>query len=384
MSHSRDLIRPIVRGAYSLQSLRIQAGNRVCAAFKTKLGQVPSVSEDEALSAEAKKLLDDLRSEYKLLGSAVAQFKKTKGDPKPFEGGTLIESETELVLVEQYLDLEDQEKRAFKRLQSVLDTIPIYTEYLSNIKGIGPAMAAVIVSEIDIHKAKYPSSLHAYAGLDTVTKWVLQKTSVRATNLAKPDPTLHIPTLLDALEHDEKPVPAGAVSVIRQFTNTPPLRLPDAPEGTFVAQPLDQAAIVDYELDGYSIAAEYRAFSYGGRSRKAHHLVEREYMNKDGEIATKRSITFNPWLKSKLVGVLVPSFLRAGNEKYRLVYDNYKHRIEHSDKYRDDSKGHRHAMALRYTAKIFLGELYNVWRPLEGLPIEPTYHEGKLGHKHAA
>lgn len=112
MNASRDLIRPIVRGAYNLQSLRVQTGNRVCAAFKFKLGQLPSVSEEDALSAEAKKLLDDLRSEYKLLGSAVAQFKKTKGDPKPFAGGKLIESETELVLVEQYLDLEDQEKRA--------------------------------------------------------------------------------------------------------------------------------------------------------------------------------------------------------------------------------------------------------------------------------
>lgn len=384
MSTTRDMIRPLVRGSYSIQHLRIECGNRICAAFKSKLGQLPSVSEDDALSAEAKKLLDELRSEYKLLGSAVAQFKKTKGDPKPFAGGKLIESETELVLVEQYLDLEDQEKRAFKRLQSVLDTIPIYTEYLSKVKGIGPAMAAVIVSEIDIHKAKYPSSLHAYAGLDTVTKWVLQKTSIRATNLAKPDPTLRIPTLLDALEHDEKPVPAGATSVLRQFTDMPPLRLPDAPEGPQLAQPMDQAAIVGYDLDGYSIIAEYRAFSYGGRSRKAHHLVEREYTNKEGELAVKKSISFNPWLKTKLLGVLVPSFLRAGNEKYRLVYDNYKHRIEHSDKYREDTKGHRHAMAIRYTAKIFLSDLYNAWRTLEGLPVAPTYHEGKLGHKHAA
>jgi hypothetical protein len=34
--------------------------------------------------------------------------------------------------------------------------------------------------------------------------------------------------------------------------------------------------------------------------------------------------------------------------------------------------------------KIFLVDLYTAWRTIEGLPVEPSYAEGKLGKKHAA
>lgn len=292
-SVNREMIRPIVRGAYDQQKLRIQMGNRIVANFKAKLGQEASVPEDDSLTADAKDLLDSLRAEYNLLGSSVAIFKKTKGEPVPFVGSELISNETELVLVEQYLDLEDQEARSFKRLGKVLERVPIYTQFLAKQKGIGPAMAAVIISEIDIHKAKYPSSIWMYAGLD-------------------------------------------------------------------VAQ------------DGQ------------GRSRKAEHLVDREYINKDGEADMRKSITFNPWLKTKLLGVLASSFLRAGNETYRPIYDNYKHRLESNPAHQQKSKGHRHNMAMRYMIKMFLVDLHREWRTIEGLPVSVTYQEAKLGHQHAA
>jgi hypothetical protein len=352
-------------------------GNRIVGNFKAKLGQLPGITEEDSLDADAKEVLDKLRASYKLIGSAVAAFKKTKGDPKPFEGDELISNETELVLVEQYLDLEDQEKRAFTRLGKLLEKIPVYTEYLSTVKGIGPAMAAVLISEIDIAKAKHPSSLWAYFGLDVATTWVLQSTSVRQVNLTRPDPSLSIPTLVDHLERDDKPDVPGAVEVTRQWNAEPPLRCPD-----YEASATDHAAVVTYEIDGFRIAAEYRQFHTGGRSRKAKHLVDREYINKDGEKAVRKSITFNPWAKTKILGVLVPSFLRANNEKYRKVYDDYKFRLENHVKYKDVSKGHRHNMSLRYVAKIFLIELHTEWRKLEGLPTSVPYAEAKLGLKH--
>jgi Transposase IS116/IS110/IS902 family len=359
-------------------------GNRIVGSFKSKLGQSAGTSEEE-LTPEAKEVLDKLRASYKLIGSAVAVFKKTKGEPKPFIGDTLIESETELVLVEQYLDLEDQETRAFKRLGKLLENIPIYSDYLSKIQGIGPAMAAVIISEIDITKAKYPSSIHAYCGLDVATSWVLQSTTLRAINLTKSDPTLQIPTVLTHLEKDEKPDIPGAVSVSRQWNTEPVVKTPD-----YEATPTDQSALIAYNIDGYSIVAEYRQFHTGGRSRKAKHLVDREYTDKNGDLAVRKSITFNPWLKTKVLGVLVPSFLRSNNEQYRKIYDDYKFRLENHPRYgdaakeqfKDATKGHRHAMAVRYVAKIFLINLYTEWRKMEGLPVSVPYHEAKLGLFH--
>lgn len=281
-------IRTMVRGAYDIQKLRIQCGNRIVGNFKAKLGQEPSKPETE-LGAEETKLLKRLREHYKKITDGVKVFPRQSS----FKGDEVISDYTELCLLAQYVDLETEEARHFSRLGTILKGYPIYVEFLEKVKGIGPAMAGVIVSEIDITRAKYPSSLWAYSGLDV----------------------------------------AG---------------------------------------DGK------------GRSRRKEHLVERDYTDRDGNAAKRVGITFNPFLKTKLMGVLAGSFLRAGNVTYAGIYNNYKHRLENHAVYKDVSKGHRHSMAQRYMVKIFLVDLYKAWRTLEGLPVAPSYDEAKLGHKHAA
>ena len=120
-----------------------------------------------------------------------------------------------------------------------------------------------------------------------------------------------------------------------------------------------------------------------GRSRKAHHLEDDIYLDADGKEQTKKSITFNPFLKTKLIGVLGSSFIKTGGY-YRTVYDNYKERLAHMPAHEEKSKGHRHNMAVRYMVKRFLVDLYVAWRNLEGLPVASEYSEGKLGIKHKA
>ena len=281
-------IKTMVRGAYDIQKLRIQMDNRIVGNFKAKLGQEPSKPESD-LEVEETKVLKSLRDHYKKITDGVKTFPRQA----TFKGDEVISDFTELCLLAQYIDLESEETRHFSRLGSILRDYPIFTTFLDKVKGIGPAMAGVIVSEIDIRKAKYPSSLWAYAGLD-------------------------------------------------------------------VAQ------------DGQ------------GRSRKKEHLVERDYVNKNGETAKRVGITFNPFLKTKLTGVLASSFLRAGNERYAKLYNDYKHRLESHEKHKDKTKGHRHNMAMRYMIKQFLVDLYREWRALEGLEVAPDYNEAKLGHKHAA
>lgn len=278
-------IKTIVRGAYDLQKLRIQMGNRIAGNFKAKLGQEPGEKET-GLEAEAKFILADLRQRYKRITDGV-----TKVTKKNFTGDEVIDSYTEFCLISQYVDLLSSEERHFRNLGHVLKDYPIFNEFLDGVKGIGPAMAGVIISEIDIHKAKHPSSLWAYAGLD-------------------------------------------------------------------VAE------------DG------------AGRSKRKEHLIDVEYENKDGELATKKSITFNPFLKTKLIGVLGPSFIKQGSPGYRDLYDGYKHRLENHPAHKEKSKGHRHNMAVRKMIKDFLIDLHGVWRTLEGLPASAPYHEAKLGHEH--
>jgi hypothetical protein len=280
-------IKTMTRGTYDLQKLRVSTGNRLVGNFKVKLGQKPNESEEE-LDKEGKKILLDLRRSYKKITDGI----KSLPTLAKFKGDEVISTYAELALVDTYIRLESEEVKNFKLLGKMLEEEPVYKVFLKEVKGCGDAMSGVVISEIDIHKAKYASSLWAYAGLDV------------------------------------------------------------APDGK-------------------------------GRSRHKEHLVETTYTKKDGTEATRQGITFNPFLKTKLVGVLASSFLRAGKDNtYASIYYNYKNRIENMVQHQEKSKGHRHNMAMRYMVKRFLCDLYVAWRTVEGLPVEKEYGEAKLGHVH--
>lgn len=311
MSEQVELLRLMVRGAYDLQALRMQMGLRLCANFRAKLSDQPAEDDgDDEMSEEAKRIVVMLKDSHKRLTDGVAR-NRTLPAQKGFTGDELISTHAELTLVDQYVRIEMQETSAFRQMEGLLSPIPIYRDYLAGVVGVGPAMAGVIVSTLDPHKAQYVSSFWKYAGIDVGS-------------------------------------------------------------------------------DG------------AGRSRRAEHLVDREYTDSNGETAVRKGITYNPWLKTKLVGVLAGSFLRSGSP-WRKVYDDYRHRLE-TDPARsrctvgewkkrraageDVSKlwtpGRINNAAKRYMVKMFLADLWANWRRMEGLPVTPTYQEAKLGHMHRA
>lgn len=129
-----------------------------------------------------------------------------------------------------------------------------------------------------------------------------------------------------------------------------------------------------------------------GRSMRREHLVKRKYINAKGQEAEKDSITYNPWLKTKLMGVLATSFLMQ-KSSYAEYYHNYRHRIESDPAriitdtpgfHKDNTwtKARRNTAARRYMIKMFLLDLYRKWREIEGLPVTEPYSEAKLGHVH--
>lgn len=316
----RSFLRTIVRGTYDLQKLRIQIGNRVIGNFKAKLGQKPSETE-ETLDKESQDLLNEIRLTFKLATDGVIkEIEKNEDEDKPdkedgnvakkilelvdiqylkmvekgfpskkkFAGNPVISHYVELCLIDEYKNLQKSEETHFRRLENVLEEFPIFNEFLVKVKGCGPAMSGVIISEIDIHKAEYPSSIWKYAGLDVVL------------------------------------------------------------------------------TDGK------------GRSKKKEHLVKTKYKDAKGEEQEKDSITFNPFLKTKLIGVLASSFLRCASS-YSEIYYSYKNRLENMPQHVEKTKGHRHNMAMRYMIKMFLIDLHREWRTLENLPAPVPYHVAKLG-----
>ncbi|HXQ37160.1 MAG TPA: transposase, partial [Anaerolineales bacterium] len=195
---------------------------------------------------------------------------------KLFVGDDLITEVGQYHLIRNYMLLLDTEQQHFDSMRWLLETVPIYTEFLEKVPGIGPAMAGVIVSEIDIHKAEYPSSICAYAGLDVVA----------------------------VVEYQKKRAD-GKVATIRLN--------------------LDQASASD-ELeqrgDGFYYQGKKCLMTTVGRSRREESLVDRTYVKKtyvneygekiEGEEGTRKSISFNPFLKTKLLGVAAGSMIKAG------------------------------------------------------------------------
>ena len=282
-----QFLRAAVRSLYDIQKMRIQSGNRIVAAFRTKLGIAPSESEKD--DDDAAKLLESLRTEYKRMTNGVVKVTKKFECDSP-----LITNTSELYLLQAYDHQCKTEDIHTKAIKNLLEAEPIWNEWLGQVRGIGPLMGGVLLSEIDIHKAQYPSSLWKLAGLDV------------------------------------------------------------APNAEGVME---------------------------GRSKRSYHLVPKTYTNRDGEITETVGITFNPFLKTKMVGVLADVFIKVKG-KYRNIYDDYKNRLENHEVWKDRTKAHRHNAAKRYMVKRFLADLHAEWRRIEGLPVALEYHEAKLGHKH--
>ncbi len=87
-------LKTMVRGAYNLQKLRIQMGNRIVGNFKAKLGQEPGKKEDE-LDAAGKLILVNLRRSHKKLTDGVKTFPRYA----MFTGDDLNSTYTELCLI---------------------------------------------------------------------------------------------------------------------------------------------------------------------------------------------------------------------------------------------------------------------------------------------
>lgn len=198
-----------------------------------------------------------------------------------------------------------------RRLKKILKRFPIYNEFLSDVKGVGPIAAAHIIGNIDIHKATTVSKIWQYCGLNP--------------------------------------------SMVRGKKRK------DRKDGGF------DLIVTDTMVRGDKMTAGFVA-------------------------------PFNKQLRCALCGVLADGFIKAQAPYALDYYYPYKERLENSAKpvseirkagakaedipWSEAKKAHRDRAAKRYMIKMFLRDLYEAWRALEGLPVRPPYQEEYLGHKH--
>jgi hypothetical protein len=167
-----------------------------------------------------------------------------------------------------------------------------------------------------------------------------------------------------------------------------------------------------YKFCGIDVVIDPETGEGKGRTNHKEHQVLRDCKRKGGGIEPKWSITYDPWIKSKLLGVLTTTIGKAyglqkksGREHlnyYWKIWLEYRNRLQNDPgrkitKIVTDAKGKDKEvpvytpariakMANRYMIKWFLLDLYIHWRALEGLTSRGPYQDEKLhnddGSKH--
>ena len=89
-------------------------------------------------------------------------------------------------------------------------------------------------------------------------------------------------------------------------------------------------------------------------------------LDEDGKPKLKRSITYNPKLKTKLMGVLTGCLLKAKDPVYSSIYYDQRIRLDNSTYHKNKSAAQKNMMAQRYMIKEFLRDMWKTWRELEG------------------
>lgn len=340
----KEQIRCLLSNVYDMQKLRISAGNRLVQSLYIQMGIKPSESPDEAET----KFIDKIKKEYKRVSDAFAggDYRTIKSTIKALSKSkdtndnlSVIRNEIDYKLIESYMLLLKSEEELVKVLDTYVKEHPLWKEFFEPIKGCGTLMAANCLAYFDIHKAKYVSSLYRYAGLDTVQDedkdgnklWLKKKSGVVTSELVK----------------------------IKQVND----------DGTILYEDINDNS----EYTGDVVVSQH------GRRMGDTEFVE--YIDKNGEIKQKRSITYNPILKTKLMGVLTGCLLKAKDPTYSAIYYDYRARLDNKEKTKDYTAGRKNMMAQRYMIKQFLRNLYVSWRTLEGLEVYDSYEVDKLGNK---
>lgn len=341
------VLRAMVRGAYDLQQLRMQSGLRLCANFRARLKAAdlePSKDEGEPKGEEDEK--DEVE------------------DPLEVDADASTE---EAVAKEK----EDKKKKRLIKL--------IKAEYKRLTDGITSKKGRVLMKKLDLTGSPIISTAAEYALVESYL--ALEKQEAKQFRDLEG-------TLME-------------IPIYRDYLSTVP-GIGPAMGGVLVSYLDPRKARHASSFNKY---AGLDVDKGSGRSRREEHLVEREYVDKNGDTKTRLGVTYNPFLKTKLMGVLGPSFLRSNSPKWRKCYDDYKHRMEtdparvkvtvaawkklhkaikagtgtETDLRRHWTPGRIHTASTRYMVKQFLQELWAKWREMEGLTVTPPYREAKLG-----
>lgn len=252
------------------------------------------------------------------------------------------------------------EKEALKEVSRLIKDHPVWP-YLKEIRGVGPTMAGVILSEVDIFRCDMVSQLWAYCGLavgpdgKAVRKKKGEKLGYNPWLKAKMLKVLG-ESLIKSCSYDPEVGYSTPAAVRDENGKIQTYR----DESGKTKRVMRRVPFPDDQVP-------YRKF-YDDRK----HRRENTYV--DVCAACEGSL--------KVVRICHDEETTPGQKKTRTDIECPNCDGGRKKPLWGASKEHRHKDAIRYMIKMFLSDLYVHWRKKECLSVRTPYAEEYLGHVH--
>lgn len=427
--NNQDLVelRTMVNQSELLQRTRIKVGNNIISLIYTNLGRNKFLESKEAVLSDQMgkqiteeesmdnldkiKVLDVVLKDYDKIKQFTNQHNAIVKDNKTFRGleTTYISSYLTFCMVEEYVSLLNIETKINNVIKALVREQPIWQNYLVGIKGIAENSAAYLIAYFDIYKAVHPSAFLRYVGLDQIPvtpdkdQVIDSKKLFDVLRLLMKDYELinsRVEYEGDKInEYNFDKYKTDSIESYAEYLFIELLYNQFNKDIQYYAKNSDMLDEVVDDIMGIAnknkvakeminrIANKFEIqiidSSFYGKDtpmikKRARKMTDKEivpYLSKDGQIKLKQSLGYNNALKTKLLGVISASFLRARGGEYERIYREYRARLEA----RADNPKHVHRKAVRFQMQIFLEDYWMAVRTLEGLPLNGgTYREEKL------
>lgn len=255
------------------------------------------------------------------------------------------------------------EKEALKEVMRLIKHHPAWG-WLKDVRGVGPTMAGVIISEVDINRCTTVSKLWAYCGLAVGPDG-------KADRKKKGEKLKYNPWL------KSKVLKVLGDSFIKScsydsevgYCTSAVLRDADGKQVTYVDEATGKRKKVMKKVPLPEGVTPYRKYYDDKKHRRENQSVDKcqACEGKGVVIRVCRDEETVPGQKKTRNTIECPN-CKGGKVKPMW----------------GASQDHRHKDAVRVMIKQFLLDLWVYWRTAEGLEVRPSYAEEKLGIKHSA
>lgn len=128
-------IRASIDNFYDTQKLRIQCGNRICAAIRQTDDETENDNILKTLASEYNRVTDVLAEKYKSSRRSLGKAIKATNDLE------IIKSEIDYNMAEQYVALLNQEQQISKFISKLVKEHPMWDRFFESVDGVGTRAA---------------------------------------------------------------------------------------------------------------------------------------------------------------------------------------------------------------------------------------------------